>query len=61
MNRRTLANVDTSSTDTGIQRRSRSFLTSDRAAARLQPRTSARGTASPGPLQGQREAGHRDR
>ena len=61
MNRRTLANVDTSPTDTGIQRRSRSFLTFDRAAARLQPTMSARGTASPGPLQGQREAGHRDR
>jgi hypothetical protein len=61
MNRRTLANVDTSQTDTGIQRRSRSFLTSDRAAARLQPTMSARGTASARPLQGQVEAGHRDR
>jgi hypothetical protein len=61
MNRRTLANVDTSPTDTGIQRRRRSFLTSDRAAARLQPTMSARGTASAGPLQGQVEAGHRDR
>ena len=61
MNRRTLANVDTSQTDAGIQRRSRSFLTSDRAAARLQPTMSARGTASARPLQGQVEAGHRDR
>ena len=61
MNRRTLANVDTSQTDTGIQRRSRSFLTSDRAAARLQPKTSARGTAFTGPFQGQVKAGHRDR
>ena len=61
MNARTLANVDTTPTDTGIQRRSRSFLTSVRAAARLQPQTSARGTASARPLQGQVEAGHRDR
>ena len=61
MNGRSLATVDTTPTDTGIQRRRRSFLTSDRAAARLQPETSARGTARTGSLQGQVEAGHRDR
>ena len=61
MNGRTLANVDTTPTDTRIQRRRRSFLTSDRAAARLQPTTSARGTVSSRPLQGLFVAGHRDR
>jgi hypothetical protein len=45
----TLANVDTTLTDTGIQRRFRSFLTSDRAAAGMQPKTSARGAACAGP------------
>ncbi len=61
MNAPTLANVDAATTDTGIQRRDRSLLTSVRAAARLQPQTSARGTAFTRPLQGQVEAGHRDR
>ena len=43
-----LANVDPTQTDTGIQRRYRSLLTSDRAAAGLQPSTSARGDACEG-------------
>ena len=40
MNQSPLANVDTTETDTSIQRRDRSFLTSDRAAAAMQPTTS---------------------
>jgi hypothetical protein len=40
MNMGTLANVDTTPADTGSQPRDRSFLTSDRAAASPQPRTS---------------------
>ena len=38
MNHSPLANVDTVETGTRIQRRNRSFLTSDRAAADPQPR-----------------------
>ena len=45
----TLATVDTTQTDTGIQRRIRSFLTSDRAAVVMQPRTSACGAVSVSP------------
>jgi len=40
MNVLTLANVETTPTDTGSQLRDRSILTSDRAAASPQPRTS---------------------
>jgi hypothetical protein len=61
MNRRAPATVDSTQTGTGIQHRGRSFLTSDRAAAWPQPRTSARGMVSVRPLQGLSEAGHRDR
>jgi len=47
-----VANVDATPTDTGIQRRTRSFLTSDRAAARVQP-TNVRPWRKPRePLQG---------
>ncbi len=49
MNAPTLANVDTATTDTGIQRRDRSFLTSDRAAAGSQPKSSACGVVDGGP------------
>ena len=55
-----LANVDTTPTDTGIQRRNRSFMTSDRAAAGMQPETSARGAASGSPSRASL-ACHRDR
>jgi hypothetical protein len=55
-----LVNVDTTPTDTGIQRRNRSFLTSDLAAARLQPRTSDSGAASVSPSRASL-ACHRDR
>ena len=61
MNGPTLANVETSPTDTGIQRRDRSILTTDRAAARMQPTMSARGTVFAELLQGWAEIGHRDR
>ena len=61
MNGPTLANVDTFQTDTGIQRRNRSNLTSDRVAAPMQPRTSVRGAVLAKPLQGWAGAGHRDR
>jgi len=40
-----LANVETTPTETGSQRRNRSFLPSDRAAAVMQPKSSARGAA----------------
>ena len=60
MNVPTLANVDTTPTDTGIQRRFRSFLTSDRAAAAMQPRTSDCGAASGSPSRAPL-ARHRDR
>jgi len=60
MNGPTLANVETSPTDTGIQRRDRSILTTDRA-ARMQPTMSARGTVFAELLQGWAEIGHRDR
>ena len=56
----TLANVDTTPTDTGIQHRDRSFLTSDRAAAAMQPRTSDCGAASGSPSRASL-ARHRDR
>ena len=55
-----LANVETFQTDSGIQRRSRSFLTSDRAAAGTQPRTSACGAASVSPSRASLVC-HRDR
>jgi hypothetical protein len=55
-----LANVDATPTDTGIQRRIRSILTSDRAAAGMQPRSSARGAASVSPSRACL-ARHRDR
>jgi hypothetical protein len=55
-----LANVDTATTDTGIQHRSRSILTSDRAAAVMQPRTSDRDAASGSPSRASL-ARHRDR
>ena len=60
MNVPTLANVDTTPTDTGIQRRNRSFLTTDRAAAGMQPKMSARGRAGGSPSRAPR-ARHRDR
>jgi hypothetical protein len=41
--------VCTTPTDSGIQRRNRSFMTSDRAAAGLQPKSSARGVFGGGP------------
>ena len=44
-----LATVDPTPTETGIQRRNRSSQTSDRAAARLQPKSSACGVAEGGP------------
>ena len=40
MNRSAAANVDTFEIGTGIQRRNRSFWTTDRAAAVMQPMTS---------------------
>ena len=55
-----LANVDTIQTDTGIQRRNRSLLTSDRAAAGTQPKTSACGAASVSPSRASLVC-HRDR
>lgn len=44
-----LATVCTTPTDSGIQRRNRSSKTSDRAAAGMQPKSSARGVAGGGP------------
>jgi hypothetical protein len=44
-----LATVDTTSTDSGIQHRNRSFKTSHRAAAGMQPKSSARGVAGGSP------------
>jgi len=55
-----LANVDPTQTDTGIQRRTRSLLKSDSAAAGMQPRTSACGVASVSPTRASL-ACHRDR
>lgn len=60
MNRISLANVDTIATDTGIQPRDRSFLTTDRAAAEMQPTTSVRDAASGSPSRAT-ETRHRDR
>jgi hypothetical protein len=60
MNAPNLANVDAAPTDTGIQHRSRSLLTSDRAAAAMQPRTSDCGAASGSPSRASL-ARHRDR
>jgi hypothetical protein len=60
MNVLTLANVDTTPTGTGIQHRARSILTSDRAAASLQPRTSVCDVAPGSPSRALR-ACHRDR
>ena len=44
-----LATVETTPTGSRIQRNSRSLLTSDRAAAGLQPKSSARGVVGKGP------------
>ena len=44
-----LANVCTTPTDSGIQRRNRSELTSDTAAAGMQPKSSARDVVGGGP------------
>jgi hypothetical protein len=44
-----LATVRTTPTDSGIQRRNRSFNTFDRAAAGMQPKSSARGGVGGGP------------
>jgi hypothetical protein len=52
MNRSALANVDTFETGTGIQRRNRSFWTSDRVAAQLQPMTSVCDAVGGGSIQG---------
>jgi hypothetical protein len=41
--------VCTTPTEPGIQRRNRSLMTSDRAAAGLQPKSSARGVIGGGP------------
>ena len=60
MNGRTLANVDTTPADTGSQLRDRSILTSDRAAASPQPRTSVRDVAQGSPFRADR-AHHPDR
>ena len=60
MNAPNLANVDAAPTDTGIQHRSRSPQTSDRAAAAMQPRTSDRDAASGSPSRASL-ARHRDR
>jgi len=45
----TLATVETTPTDSRIQRRYRSPMTSDRAAAGLQPKSSARGAVGGSP------------
>jgi len=55
-----LANVDATPTDTGIQHRDRSILTSDRAAASPQPRTSVCDAAHESPSRAER-AHHPDR
>ena len=44
-----LDTVSTTPTDSGIQRRNRSFMTSDRAAAGMQPKSSARVVVGGGP------------
>ena len=44
-----LVTVGTTPTDSGIQRRNRSLKTSDRAAAGMQPKSSARGVVGGGP------------
>jgi hypothetical protein len=44
-----LATVGTTPTDSGIQRRNRSFNTFDRAAAGMQPKSSACGVVGGGP------------
>lgn len=44
-----LATVETTPTDSRIQRHSRSLMTSDRAAAGSQPKSSARGAIGMGP------------
>jgi hypothetical protein len=60
MNHSPLANVDTIKTGARIQRRNRSFLTSDRAAAVSQPTTSVCDAAS-GSSSRASMARHRDR
>jgi len=60
MNGPALANVDTTPTDPGIQHRDRSILTSDMAAASLQPRTSVCDAEPGSPSRAYRTA-HRDR
>lgn len=60
MNVPTLANVDTTPTDAGIQLRDRSILTSDMAAVSLQPRTSVCDSGPGSPSRADR-ARHRDR
>jgi hypothetical protein len=60
MNHSPLANVDTVETGTRIQRRNRSFLTSDRAAAASQPTTSVCDADSGGSSRAS-VARHRDR
>jgi len=60
MNVDTLANVDATPADTGSQPRYRSFLTSDRAAASPQPRTSVCDVAQESPTRADR-ARHPDR
>ena len=55
-----LANVDTTAIETGSQRRTRSMLKSDLAAAEVQPKSSDRGAAS-GSLSRAALARHRDR
>lgn len=44
-----LATVESTPTDSRIQRRNRSFLTTDTTAAGMQPRLSARGDVGGGP------------
>jgi hypothetical protein len=44
-----LVNVGTTATDSGIQRRNRSFTTFHRAAAGMQPKSSARDVLGGGP------------
>lgn len=58
MNRSALANVDTFETGTGIQRRNRSFWTSDRVAAPAQPMTSVCDATCGGPSRASRARHH---
>ena len=44
-----IGTVFTTPTDSGIQRRNRSLITFDRAAAGMQPKSSARGVVGGGP------------